>query len=75
MGSQREEEDPRSQFNKELESLLNWLSLSKLEQKLRRSIFEEVKSIINTSLNNCKIEMIGSFYSGMYWWIVKQSYN
>ena len=66
MGSQREKEDPRSQFNKELESLLNWLSLSKLEQKLRRSIFEEVKSIINTCLSNCKIEMIGSFYSGMY---------
>lgn len=59
------ETDSKKKLNNELESLLNWLSLNKWEQKLRRSLFQELKNIIEATIQNCKIESIGSYYSGM----------
>lgn len=65
VGSGQNEMDPRIRFDNELEFLLQWLSLSKTEQKLRRSIYNELLKISETTLQDCKVESIGSYYSGM----------
>ena len=66
MGTSKTETNSRQKLNNELESLLSWLSLNRMEQKLRKSVFQELKLIIETTLCNCKIESIGSYYSGMF---------
>lgn len=65
VGSGQNEVDPRIRFDNEMEFLLKWLSLSKMEQKLRRSIYNELLKISETTLQDCKVESIGSYYSGM----------
>ena len=57
--------DSREKLNTELETLLYWLSLSKAEIQIRRKIRDEIQSIVTNSTDSCKIDMVGSFVSGM----------
>ena len=66
MNSSKNEKDSRLKFDKELKCLLDWLELSKVEKKLRSTIFQEIKLIIETTIHNSTIESVGSYYSGMY---------
>ena len=66
MNSSKNEKDSRLKLDKELGYLLNWLELSKMEKKLRNTIYQEIKLIIETTIRNSAIESVGSYYSGMY---------
>ena len=49
-----------------MKALWRWLSLSKEENRLRKGIVEEMKSIIGMCLNDFHFEVVGSLMSGMY---------
>lgn len=52
-------------MNMEMKALWKWLSLSKEELKLRKSIMEELKSIVSACLGDARVEVVGSTLSGM----------
>ncbi|KAK8795824.1 hypothetical protein WA171_003792, partial [Blastocystis sp. BT1] len=56
---------PRERFSKELTILLEWLTLSKKELRLRKLIEEELQNIINASIPNRKLGIVGSSYTGL----------
>ena len=65
-GSAYENLNSRERFSKELTILLEWLTLSKKELRLRKIIEEELQSVINASIPNGKLGIVGSSYTGLY---------